>query len=154
MLFSWKFPCRDPPYSTPPIMLIRPVHLLRVFLLRVLESIFRETPYTIQRTWEFPPLEIKSLLESNPLKSKLLIGGLGVIYRACLTLGQGRGRGARRIIIIIIVIIIAILSLLLLSLLSLSLLLLLLLSSSLLLILLYYCIIIIIITIIIIVLAI
>ena len=30
------------------------------------------------RTWEFPPLRIKSLFESNPLKSKLLVGGLGV----------------------------------------------------------------------------
>ena len=57
---------------------LRPVHLLRVVLLRVLESNFRETPYKIQRTWEFPPLRIKSLLDSNPLKSKLLVGGLGV----------------------------------------------------------------------------
>ena len=29
--------------------------------------------------WEFPPLRITSLLESNPPKSKLLVGGLGVI---------------------------------------------------------------------------
>ena len=31
----------------------------------------------LQRTWEFPPLRIKSLLDSNPPKSKLLVGGLG-----------------------------------------------------------------------------
>ena len=43
-----------------------------------LSQTFRETPYKFQRTWEFPPLRIKSLLESNPLKSKFLIGGLGV----------------------------------------------------------------------------
>ena len=41
---------------------------------------FRETPYTIIRTWEFPPLRIKSLLESNPSNPKLLVGGLGVWY--------------------------------------------------------------------------
>ena len=51
---------------------LRPVHLLRVF---------RETPYKIQRTWEFPPLRIKSLLESDPSKPKLLVGGLGIRVR-------------------------------------------------------------------------
>ena len=35
-------------------------------------------PYQILRTWEFPPLRIKSLLESNPSKPRLLIGELGV----------------------------------------------------------------------------
>ena len=40
---------------------LRPVHLLRVFLLRI------------------PPLRIKSLLETNPLKPELLVGGLGVL---------------------------------------------------------------------------
>ena len=44
-----------------------------------LSQTFRETPYKIQRTREFPPRRIKSLLESNSLKSKLLIGGLGVL---------------------------------------------------------------------------
>ena len=53
---------------------LRPVHLLRTSLLRVLESSFPE----IIRTWEFPPLRIKSLLESNPSKPKLLVGGLGI----------------------------------------------------------------------------
>ena len=43
-----------------------------------LSQTFRETPYEIKRTCEFPPRRIKSLLGSNPLKSKLLIGGLGV----------------------------------------------------------------------------
>ena len=49
---------------------VRPIHLLRVSLLRVLESNIR--------TWEFPPFRIKSLLESNLLKSQLLVGKLGV----------------------------------------------------------------------------
>ena len=40
-----------------------------------------EAPYQIQRTWEFPPLRIKSLLGSNPPISKLLVGGLGVLWR-------------------------------------------------------------------------
>ena len=53
----------------------------------------RETPYKIQLTWEFPPLRIKSLLESNPLKSKLLIGGLGV--SADVTVWYGTVRHGR-----------------------------------------------------------
>ena len=62
---------------------VRPVHLLRVVLLRVLESNFPgDSLYKIIRTWEFPPLRIKSLLESNPPKSKLLVGGLVVICGA------------------------------------------------------------------------
>ena len=32
------------------IVIVRPVHLLRLSLLRVLESNFPETPYTIRRT--------------------------------------------------------------------------------------------------------
>ena len=63
-------------------MMLRPVHQSRVSLLRVLESNFPGDPYQIIRTWEFPPLTIKSLLESNPSKSKLLIGGLGVLLGA------------------------------------------------------------------------
>ena len=47
--------------------------------LTITMRIVRETPYKIQRTREFPPLRIKSLLESNLLKSKLLVRGLGVI---------------------------------------------------------------------------
>ena len=47
----------------------------------------RETPYTILRTCEFPPLRIKSLLESNPLKPKLLVGGLGIVTLR----GQAKG---------------------------------------------------------------
>ena len=43
-----------------------------------LSQIFWEAPYEIKRVWEFPPLRIKSLLESNPQKPKLLVGRLGV----------------------------------------------------------------------------
>ena len=39
---------------------------------------FRETPYQILWTWEFPPLRIKSLLASDPSKPKLLVGRLAV----------------------------------------------------------------------------
>ena len=57
---------------------LRPVHLLRVSLLRVLESNFPGDPLSKFTDMRIPPLRIKSLLESNPLKPKLLVGGLGV----------------------------------------------------------------------------
>ena len=57
---------------------VRQVHLLRVFLFRVLESNFPGDSLSNSTDVRIPPLRIKSLLESNPLKSKLLMGGLGV----------------------------------------------------------------------------
>ena len=57
---------------------LRPVHLLRVSLLRVLESNFPGDPLSKFTDMRIPPLRIKSLLESNPLKPELLVGGLGV----------------------------------------------------------------------------
>ena len=61
------------------IIAMTPVHLLRVSLLRVLESNFPGDPLSTFTDMRIPPLIIKSLPESNPLKSKLLVGGLGVI---------------------------------------------------------------------------
>ena len=53
-----------------------------------------ETPYKIRRTWKVPPFRTKSLLESNPLKSKLLIGGLGILlkirWQILLAVASGR----------------------------------------------------------------
>ena len=57
---------------------IRPVHLLRVVLLRVLESYIPGDPLSKFTDMRIPPLRIKSPLESNPLKPELLVGGLGV----------------------------------------------------------------------------
>ena len=58
--------------------LLRPVHLLRVSLLGVLESNFPGDPLSNSTGMRIPTLRIKSLLESNPPKPKLLVGGLGV----------------------------------------------------------------------------
>ena len=55
------------------------VSILRVSLLRVLESNFPGDPLSKFRDMRIPLLRIKSLLESNPLKPELLVGGLGVI---------------------------------------------------------------------------
>ena len=57
---------------------VHPVHLLRVFLLRVLESNFPGDSLYNYTDMRIPTLKIKSLLESNPLKPELLVGGLGV----------------------------------------------------------------------------
>ena len=43
-----------------------------------LSQTFQEVPYKFQRTWEFPPLRIKIMLESNPVKSIMLVWRLGV----------------------------------------------------------------------------
>ena len=61
-----------------PLRTLRPVHLLRVAILRVLESNFPGDPLSKFMDMKIPPLRIKSLLESNPLKPELLVGGLGV----------------------------------------------------------------------------
>ena len=49
---------------------VRPNSLLT--LLRLLDSRFREIPYGQMKN---PPLDIKILLESNPLKSRILVYG-------------------------------------------------------------------------------
>ena len=66
-------------YQTEPNMLC-PVHLFRVFLLRVLESNFPGIPpINFYGHENSHPFRIKSLLESNPLKFNFLISGLGVL---------------------------------------------------------------------------
>ena len=57
------------------ITYVRPVHLLRVFLLRVLETNFPGDSLYNYTDMGIPTLRIKSVLESNPLKLKLLVGG-------------------------------------------------------------------------------
>ena len=61
---------------------LRPVHQLRVFLLRVLGSNFPGDSLYSYMDMIVPPLRITSLLESNPLKPELIVGGLGVAQTA------------------------------------------------------------------------
>ena len=54
---------------------IRPISLLRLSLLRFVDSTL---PGKSLWTWEFHPLNIKILLESDPLKSRILVRRLTV----------------------------------------------------------------------------
>ena len=82
---------------------LRPISLLTLRLLRLLDSNFPGNP---PRAWEFPPLRIEIVLESNPLTSTMLVGRMGVIVVI--------------IIIIIILIIIVILLVILLNIITLN----------------------------------
>ena len=55
--------------------LVRPISVLRWFLLRLLDSNFLGNSLW---AWEFHPLEFKILLESNLLKSRILVRRLAV----------------------------------------------------------------------------
>ena len=52
---------------------LQPVRMLRICKLRISESKFVGNSL---RTYEFPPLGIKNLLGSHPLKSRFLVRGL------------------------------------------------------------------------------
>ena len=54
---------------------IRPISLLRLSLLRFVDSDFPEFPTDMR----IPLLEIKIMLESNPLKSRILVRRLAVV---------------------------------------------------------------------------
>ena len=56
-------------------MPVRPISLLRISLLRLLDSSF---PGKFPIDMRIPPLSINILLESNPLKSRILIQRLAV----------------------------------------------------------------------------
>ena len=60
-----------------PSLLLRTISLLILSLLRLLDSNFTGNP--LLWAWEFPPLEINIMLESNPLKSTMLAGRLAVV---------------------------------------------------------------------------
>ena len=53
-------------------IMIRPILLLTLRLLRLLDSKFPGNPLW---AWEFPPITISIMLESNPLKSTMLVRG-------------------------------------------------------------------------------
>ena len=55
---------------------LRPVSLLRLSLLRFVDSNF---PKTVPMDMRIPPLKIKFLLESDPLKSRILVRRLAVL---------------------------------------------------------------------------
>ena len=57
---------------------LRPISLLTLSLLTLLDSNFPGKSLGIPMGLGFPPLKFKIVLESNPLKSTMLVGGLGV----------------------------------------------------------------------------
>ena len=65
--------------------LLRPISLLTLSLLRLLDSNF---PGNSLWAWEFHPLRIKIMLESNPLKSRMLVWRLAVEHEP---MGMGMG---------------------------------------------------------------
>ena len=69
-------PCEDPANAA------SPVSELRISKLRFLDSNF---PGNSLWAWEFHPLEIQILLESEPLKSRILVRRLGVRLRCCIS---------------------------------------------------------------------
>ena len=67
--------------------MVRPVHLLRIVLLRVLESNFPgDSVSNFNGHENSHPLELRVCLGQTPLKPKLLVGRLGVRGRR-----QGQG---------------------------------------------------------------
>ena len=56
---------------------LRPISLLTLSLLTLLGSNFPGVPLW---AWEFHPLELRSMLESNPPKSRMLVRRLAVTY--------------------------------------------------------------------------
>ena len=55
---------------------VRPISLLTLPLLTLIDSNFPGNPILDMR---IPPLEIKIVLESNPVKSMMLVGRLAVL---------------------------------------------------------------------------
>ena len=62
------------------MILIRPIFLLTLSLLTLLESNFPGKSLGNLMGLGIPPLKINMALESNPLKSTMLVGRLGVLY--------------------------------------------------------------------------
>ena len=71
---------------------LRPISPLTFSLLRLIDSSF---PGNSLWAWEFHPLKIKVVLESNPLKSIMLVRRLAVVYRQPSSPERRRGSRSR-----------------------------------------------------------
>ena len=72
---------------------VRPASLLRLSLLRFVDSRF---PGYSQKSLRIPPLKSKIVLESNPLRSRILVRRLAApFFDACATAAERRRRRER-----------------------------------------------------------